>query len=157
MLGFAHIIRLGVREGTYGRTIGEYQFTYNDGRKSWVRTFDGGASLAEFLRSDAAIPADVVAAALEELRGAGKTTIFNLMTGVYTPDEGAIELDGKFALGYSNLGLAYLKMGESDKAGEELNQMKRIAKESSEDDQATSSMERLLFTVRLPGANAAKE
>ena len=74
MLGFAHIIRLGVREGTYGRTIGEYQFTYNDGRKSWVRTFDGGASLAEFLRSDAAIPADVVAAALEELRGAGKTT-----------------------------------------------------------------------------------
>jgi hypothetical protein len=48
-------------------------------------------------------------------------------------------------------------MGESDKAGEELNQMKRIAKESSEDDQATSSMERLLFTVRPPGANAAKE
>ena len=29
----------------------------------------------KFLRSDAAIPADVVAAALEELRGAGKTTI----------------------------------------------------------------------------------
>src|ERR1700733_9559941 len=27
--------------------------------------------------------------------GAGKTTIFNLMTGVYTADEGSIELDGK--------------------------------------------------------------
>jgi len=52
---------------------------------------------------------------------------------------------------------AYLKMGESDKAAEESNQMMRIAKLSSEPDQATSSMERLLFTVRPPGANAATE
>jgi len=52
---------------------------------------------------------------------------------------------------------AYLKMGESDKAAEESNQMMRIAKQSSEPDQATSSMERLLFTVRPPGANAATE
>lgn len=52
---------------------------------------------------------------------------------------------------------AYLKMGESDKAAEESNQMRRIAKQSSEPDQATSSMERLLFTVHLPGANAATE
>jgi hypothetical protein len=48
-------------------------------------------------------------------------------------------------------------MGESDKAAEESNQMMRIAKQSSEPDQATSSMERLLFTVRPPGANAATE
>jgi len=52
---------------------------------------------------------------------------------------------------------AYLKMGESDKAAEESNQMMRIAKQSSEPDQATSSMERLLFTVRPPSANAATE
>jgi tetratricopeptide (TPR) repeat protein len=48
---------------------------------------------------------------------------------------------------------AYLKMGESDKAAEESNQMRSIAKQSSEPDQATSSMERLLFTVRPPGAH----
>jgi tetratricopeptide (TPR) repeat protein len=52
---------------------------------------------------------------------------------------------------------AYLKMGESDKAAEESNQMMRIAKQSSEPDQATSSMERLLFTVRPPGGAAATE
>src|ERR1700738_4923109 len=27
--------------------------------------------------------------------GAGKTTFFNMITGIYTPDEGKIELDGK--------------------------------------------------------------
>ena len=47
---------------------------------------------------------------------------------------------------------AYLKMGESDKAAEESTQMMRIANESSGPDQATSSMERLLFSVRPPGA-----
>jgi tetratricopeptide (TPR) repeat protein len=47
----------------------------------------------------------------------------------------------------------YLKMGESDKAAEEAKQLKSIAQQSSEADQATSSMERLLFNVRLPGAN----
>jgi hypothetical protein len=75
MAGFAHIIRLGVREGTYGRIVGEYQFTYNEGGKSWVRTFGDEASLAEFLRSDIAIPPEVAAAAMEELRDAGKTTL----------------------------------------------------------------------------------
>ena len=75
MPGFAHIIRLGVREGTYGRMLGEYQFTYHESGKSWVRTFDGEASLAEFLRSDVAISTEVVAAGMEELRASGKTTI----------------------------------------------------------------------------------
>jgi len=69
----------------------------------------------------------------------------------------AVRLQPTLYRAHDLLRTAYLKMGESDKAGEELNQMKRIAKESSEDDQATSSMERLLFTVRPPGANAAKE
>jgi branched-chain amino acid transport system ATP-binding protein len=27
--------------------------------------------------------------------GAGKTTFFNMITGIYTPDEGEIKLDGK--------------------------------------------------------------
>jgi len=69
----------------------------------------------------------------------------------------AVRLQPALYRAHELLRTAYLKMGESDKAGEELNQMKRIAKESSEDDQATSSMERLLFTVRPPGANAAKQ
>jgi tetratricopeptide (TPR) repeat protein len=69
----------------------------------------------------------------------------------------AVRLQPTLYRAHDLLRTAYLKMGESDKAGEELNQMKRIAKESSEDDQATSSMERLLFTVRPPGAHAAKD
>jgi len=35
--------------------------------------------------------------------------------------------------------------------------MMRLTQGGSEPDQATSSMEHLLFTVRLPGANAAPE
>ncbi|MGG6314514.1 ABC transporter ATP-binding protein [Paenibacillus macerans] len=31
--------------------------------------------------------------------GAGKTTFFNMITGIYTPDEGMIELDGKSIVG----------------------------------------------------------
>lgn len=31
--------------------------------------------------------------------GAGKTTFFNMITGIYTPDEGAIELDGASLVG----------------------------------------------------------
>jgi tetratricopeptide (TPR) repeat protein len=69
----------------------------------------------------------------------------------------AVRLQPTLYLAHSLLHAAYLKMGESDKAAEELNQMRGIANESSEPDQATSSMERLLFTVRPPGANAATE
>jgi tetratricopeptide (TPR) repeat protein len=69
----------------------------------------------------------------------------------------AVRLQPTLYLAHGLLRTAYLKMGESDKASEELNQMRGIAKQSSEPDQATSSMERLLFTVRLPGAHAATE
>src|SRR5205814_10179387 len=75
MPGYAHLIRLGVREGTYGKTVGEYQFTYSEGSKSWVRTFDDEPSLAEFLISDVAIPADVVDRALNQLRAEGRVTL----------------------------------------------------------------------------------
>jgi tetratricopeptide (TPR) repeat protein len=69
----------------------------------------------------------------------------------------AVRLQPALYRAHDLLRTAYLKMGESDKAGEESNQMRRIANQSSEADQGTSSMERLLFTVRLPGANAATE
>jgi len=75
MPGYANLVRLGLRDGTYGRTVGEYQFTYVDGGKSWARTFDGEASLAEFLRSNVAVPAEVVDGALEKLRGEGHVTL----------------------------------------------------------------------------------
>jgi len=69
----------------------------------------------------------------------------------------AVRVQPTLYLAHGLLRTAYLKMGESDKAAEESNQMMRIAKQSSEPDQATSSMERLLFTVRLPGGTAATE
>jgi hypothetical protein len=75
MPGYAHLIHLGLRDGTYGRTIGEYQFTYNDGKNSWVRTFDGEPSLAEFLIGDVAVPPDVVDGALDQLRAEGHVTL----------------------------------------------------------------------------------
>lgn len=78
MPGYAHLVRLGVREATYGRTIGEYQFTYNSAGKSWVRTFDDEASLAEFLLSDVAIPQDIAGPAMSDLERIGNTTIANV-------------------------------------------------------------------------------
>jgi len=69
----------------------------------------------------------------------------------------AVRLQPALYLAHGLLRTAYLKMGESDKAAEESNQMMRLTKGSSEPDQATSSMERLLFTVRPPGANAATQ
>jgi hypothetical protein len=44
-----------------------------------------------------------------------------------------------------------------DKAAEELNQIERITQGNSEPDRVTSSMERLLFTVRPLSVNAATE
>lgn len=75
MPGFAHVIRLGAREGTYGKIFGEYQFTYSEGGKAWVRVFDSEASLSEFLRSDAALAPDVVGGAIDQLLRAGNVTI----------------------------------------------------------------------------------
>jgi len=69
----------------------------------------------------------------------------------------AVRLQPALYLAHGLLRTAYLKLGESDKAAEESNQMMRLTNGSSEPDQATSSMQRLLFTVRLPGAKAATE
>jgi len=69
----------------------------------------------------------------------------------------AVRVQPTLYLAHGLLRTAYLKMGESDKAAEESNQMMRLTTRSSEPDQATSSMERLLFTVRPPGGTAATE
>jgi len=69
----------------------------------------------------------------------------------------AVRVQPTLYLAHGLLRTAYLKMGESDKAAEESNQMMRLTQPSSEPDQATSSMERLLFTVRPPGGAAATE
>jgi len=69
----------------------------------------------------------------------------------------AVRLQPALYLAHDLLRTAYLKMGESDKAGEELEQLKSIAQSSSDADHATSSIERLLFTPRLPGGTAATE
>ncbi len=75
MVGFAHIVLLGAREGTYGKTLGQYQFTLNAGGNSWVRTFDNEEKLLEFLVSDIAVPGEVAQQAVAEARHTGNTTI----------------------------------------------------------------------------------
>src|SRR5512146_2705079 len=75
MPGYAHLFRLDLREGTYGRTVGQYQFTYTEGGKTWSRTFDDDSSLAEFLGSYVAVPAAVVQRALDQLRREGSVTL----------------------------------------------------------------------------------
>jgi branched-chain amino acid transport system ATP-binding protein len=45
--------------------------------------------------------------------GAGKTTIFNLIMGVYTPDEGSIELEGKAIHGYKPSRVARLGLSRT--------------------------------------------
>ncbi len=78
MVGFAHIVLLGTREGTSGRVFGQYQFTLSAGGNSWVRTFDREERLLEFLRSDIAVTPAAAESALEELRRSGNTTIANI-------------------------------------------------------------------------------
>jgi tetratricopeptide (TPR) repeat protein len=69
----------------------------------------------------------------------------------------AVRVQPTLYLAHGLLRTAYLKLGESDKAAEELSQMMRLMKQSSEPDQATSSMERLLFTVHVPGGTSPTE
>ncbi len=75
MIGLAHIVLLGAREGTYGKTLGQYQFTLNASGNSWVRTFDSEDKLLEFLVSDISVPADIADRALAEARRNGNSTI----------------------------------------------------------------------------------
>jgi tetratricopeptide (TPR) repeat protein len=69
----------------------------------------------------------------------------------------AVQLQPTLVRAHYLLRTAYRNLGESDKAAEELNQIERITQGNSEPDQVTSSMERLLFTVRAPGASAAAQ
>jgi len=69
----------------------------------------------------------------------------------------AVQLQPTLVRAHYLLRTAYRNLDESDKAAEELNQIERITQGNSEPDQVTSSMERLLFTVRTPAASAAAE
>ncbi len=75
MIGFAHIVLLGAREGTYGKTLGQDQFTLNASGNSWVRTFDSEDKLLEFLVSDISLPAEIAESAVADVRQNGNTTI----------------------------------------------------------------------------------
>jgi len=69
----------------------------------------------------------------------------------------AVQLQPTLVRAHYLLRTAYRNLGEGDKAAEELNQIERITQGNFEPDQVTSSMERLLFTVRAPAASAAAE
>ncbi len=97
MAGYAHIVRLGTREATYGRTVGQYQFTYNTGGRSWVRTFDDEISLAEFLRSEVGVVPNVADMAMEDLRRLGHATLTDIeIEEVHAPAMGLEQLPSDY-------------------------------------------------------------
>ena len=49
------------------------------------------------------------------LNGAGKTTVFNLLTGVYKPNNGRVTLDGQNITGKSTINKGCLNIGIFDK------------------------------------------
>jgi hypothetical protein len=73
MSGTLHIFRLKADPP-------QYQVNYNLGANSWVQVFEP-AGLEEFLHHSAALPADEVAAILDELRSKGSTTEANVNLG----------------------------------------------------------------------------
>ncbi|HWR16134.1 MAG TPA: hypothetical protein VN577_15005 [Terriglobales bacterium] len=75
--GFAHIISLGVVSDSAGIRVPQYQFTFNDGGKSYGRTFDE-TSLIQFLSQDIALRPDLLDQALADLRDHRNATIRNL-------------------------------------------------------------------------------
>jgi tetratricopeptide (TPR) repeat protein len=69
----------------------------------------------------------------------------------------AVRLEPTLVRAHYLLRTAYRNLGESDKAAEELSQIERITQGNSEPDRVTSSMERLLFTVRPLSVHATAE
>ncbi len=97
MPGFAHLVRLGTREGTYGTIVGQYQFTYNTGGKSWVRTFDDEHTLAQFLRSEVGVVPEVTDRAIEELHSTGHVTLPDIeIEEVHAPALGLEQLPSDY-------------------------------------------------------------
>ncbi len=85
MDSYAHIVAVGVADGTYDRKVPEYQITLVAGGASWARSLEGDGELMTFLESSLALRKDIVEAALRKLRETGSATI----PGVEMPESEA--------------------------------------------------------------------
>jgi hypothetical protein len=72
---YAHIVAVGVADGTYGRKFSEYQITLNAGGVSWARTLEGDRALVSFLESSLALRKDIVDEAVRKLSETGHAMI----------------------------------------------------------------------------------
>jgi len=72
---YAHIVAVGVADGTYGKKLPEYQIMLNAGGASWARTVEGDTELQTFLESRLALRRDIVEAAVRSLRETGQAMI----------------------------------------------------------------------------------
>ncbi len=75
MESYAHIVAVGLADGTYDQKIPEYQITLNVGGASWARSLDGNGELVSFLESSLALRKDIVDAAVRQLHETGHATI----------------------------------------------------------------------------------
>lgn len=75
MESYAHIVAVGVADGTYDQKVPEYQITLNAGGDSWARTLEGDGELVTFLESSLALRRDIVDAAVRQLHETGHATI----------------------------------------------------------------------------------
>ncbi|HLH05984.1 MAG TPA: hypothetical protein VKW78_01970 [Terriglobales bacterium] len=72
---YAHIIAVGIANGTHDRKIEEYQITLNAGGAAWVKVLEGDGELATFLETGLAVKPDLVERAMTELHEQGQTLI----------------------------------------------------------------------------------
>lgn len=72
---YAHIMAIGVADGTYGKKLSEYQIMLNAGGASWARTIEGDTELEIFLESSLALRKEIVDAAVRSLRETGQAMI----------------------------------------------------------------------------------
>jgi hypothetical protein len=75
MESYAHIVAMGVADGTYDQKIPEYQITLNAGGASWARSLEGDGELMSFLESSLALRKDIVDAAVRQLHKTGHANI----------------------------------------------------------------------------------
>jgi hypothetical protein len=75
MESYAHIVAVGVADGTYDQKVPEYQISLNAGGASWARTLEGDGELVTFLESSLGLRRDIVDAAVRQLHETGHATI----------------------------------------------------------------------------------
>jgi hypothetical protein len=76
-VGYAHIIKLGTIEDAERHPVPQYQFTYNDGRSTFGRTFDEDG-LVEFLSEEVGLAPDIHNRVIDDLHQLGNTSINDL-------------------------------------------------------------------------------